>query len=187
MKYLLLCFLFFNSTTDFAQSNQNNSYQEIDPISAKLQKFIGKEISQFSAISDNGIIYTNDSLKGKVTLVNLWFEACAPCVAEFATINNLFTKFKDNKNFQILAFTFEKPEAIKTIKEKYHLRYELISIPREQCYILNFKTGFPTNMIIDQSSKITYIRCGGPNDRDHAEKYFNTTFIPEINKLLGDK
>ena len=42
-------------------------------------------------------------------------------------------------------------------------------------------------MIIDQSSKIKYVHLGGPADKDEAEKYFNTTLIPEINELLGGK
>ena len=34
----------------------------------------------------------NQILKGKVVLINFWFEGCHPCMAEMDALNNLFKK-----------------------------------------------------------------------------------------------
>jgi peroxiredoxin len=187
MKFLIAFFLLFFSTTGFTQNviDPNISTKEwLDSFEVNMKKVIGKEMNHFSVISDNGEKYTNNSLKGKVTLVNFWFEAGPPCVAEFDAINDLYEKFKSNKNFQILAFSYETPEAIKRIKEEYRLKFELLPVSDKEIRQLNFNYGFPTNLIIDQSEKVAHINVGGSTDKAKAMEYFSTTIIPEINKLL---
>jgi peroxiredoxin len=189
MKLLVASFLLFVSSSCFTQNiiDLNISAKEwMDSFAVNMQKLIGKEMDHFSVLSDEGRSYTNDSLKGKVTLVNFWFEACAPCVAEFEELNKLNGRIK-NRKFQLLSFTFETPDAIKRIKEKYKLEFEVISISEKECRRLNFNYGFPFNIIVDESSKIANIHHGGSIDKTEAGKNFNIAIIPEIKKLLDTK
>jgi thiol-disulfide isomerase/thioredoxin len=49
---------------------------------------------KFSAGATNGSLFTNDSLKNRVSFINFWFEGCHPCVAEFPALNELYSKYR---------------------------------------------------------------------------------------------
>ncbi len=183
MKVLLLSLVLVLSKLSFSQLNKDTiDIEMIDQM--KRQKILGTELNEFYAESDKEVIYNNDSLKGKVTLVNFWFEGCEPCVVEFDELNSIYEQFRGNKNFQLLAFTFETKEAVKRIREKYGLKYDIILISGKLCQTLNFGLGFPVNIITNQSSKIIHINDGGYIEKAKVKEYFDEVIIPKINKLL---
>src|SRR5437762_1839939 len=65
---------------------------------AKANQILGKPFPHFVAANEKGKI-SNDSLIGKVVLINFWFEGCQPCIAEFDALNELAQKLTENKNF----------------------------------------------------------------------------------------
>jgi thiol-disulfide isomerase/thioredoxin len=142
------------------------------------------DFKTFSAKTITGNIYTNDSLKNKVTFINFWFEACAPCIAEFDALNSLNNKYKGDKNFQFLSFTYETNENITRIANEHHLEYPILHIEKEKIYDLIFKLGFPTNIITDQSGNIRYIKCGGFTDEKKAQEEFDSVYAKEVERLL---
>lgn len=143
----------------------------------------GKPYPAFSFTPDGKTI-NNDSLKGKTVFINFWFEACAPCIAEFDALNEMYQNLKDNKNFAFISFTYETPEKIKQVKGKYPLPYTIISIDRQECYRLNLDNGFPANFILDKTGLIKYMSFGGATDRTRARKCVMEKIYPEIAKLL---
>ena len=144
---------------------------------------IGKPFPGFSFLTDRKTI-DNNSLLGKTVFINFWFEACAPCIAEFDALNEMYQKFKDNKKFEFVSFTFETPEKIKEIKTKYRLPYTIISIEREECYRLNLNNGFPTSMVLDSTGAIKYMVHGGFTDKAKAREFVHAEIYPEIIKQL---
>ena len=151
-----------------------------------VDRVVGKKMNNFSARSDRGILYNNDSLKGKITLVNFWFTECPGCIGEFEILNHVYDSLRSYPDFRLLAFTFDPPDVIIKTKSKYHLRYELISVSQEECYNLNFNYGFPTNLVIDKSAIIRCIQTGGPPDlaNPNREMRFELTVIPALRNLL---
>src|SRR5215831_12083816 len=79
----------------------------------------------FSAVATDGHVYTTDSLKGKVTLINFWFDG-APCIAEFDALNSLYNKYKNIPGFQFLSITYENNEDIARVAKKHHLAYPIL-------------------------------------------------------------
>ncbi|HET6993365.1 MAG TPA: TlpA disulfide reductase family protein [Chitinophagaceae bacterium] len=138
----------------------------------------------FSGNTTDGRIYTQDSLKNKVTFVNFWFEHCAPCVAEFDALNKLYNKYKNNPGFRFISITFEKPEDIKRIVKEQHLDFPIIILEREKIYPLIFQLGFPTTIIVDQTGKISYIKTGGPVEKKLAQQQVDLVFSKQIDRLL---
>lgn len=170
---------------------QTLTAREIDSINNKFssaqdkrnKEAIGKPYPPFSFTRD-GKVFNNDLLKGKTIFINFWFEACAPCIAEFDALNEVYQKLNDNKKFEFISFTFETPEKVKQIKEKYPLPYPVISIDRKECYRLNLNNGFPANIILDLTGAIKYMSFGGNTDKAMARKYVMEIIYPEIVKLL---
>lgn len=147
---------------------------------------LGMPFPDFRAISLNGKTYSQELLKGKVTFINFWFEHCQPCIAEFQVLNNLYNKYKDNKDFEFISFTFEKPENAQRAAKKYRLEYPIICISPDSCrkLINNKYSGFPTNLITDREVKIQFFIIGGFSDPEVAKKGEKSIFIPKLEAIL---
>lgn len=133
------------------------------------QENIGKQFPQFHAVTLNGEIVTESNFKGKVTLINFWFEFCSPCIAEFDALNELAVRQNGNKKFQFLSFTSDTAESAMISVEKYHLLFPVLCIPEAECFRLNFNSGFPTSIIVDETGKILTIKSGGSLDKKEID------------------
>ena len=175
-RYFLLILLFaFYSTSIFSQEMSKDSFNEL---LGKLIKegdsinkaSIGTQYMNFTAITLDNINISEKDLLGKVTLLNFWFEGCAPCVAEFKYLNELYLKYKETSVFQLISFTLDSAEDAKNTSIKHNIHYAIAPISREECSRLSLDNGFPTNIIIDKNGKIIYLKSGGPVIEEKVKK-----------------
>ena len=152
---------------------------------AKEKESIGKSFPDFN-VKFNGHIITKDSLKGKIVFINFWFEACPPCIAELAALNELYKKFSASKYFEFISFTYEKPERILLLKKKYHIRYKVASVTRQECYRLNQNNGFPTSIVLDREGTIKDLFTGGDiEDGKEAKDFIINSIYKSINEAFS--
>jgi len=149
-------------------------------LKAKSKAATGNPFPSFNTLTDDGSLLTNESLRGKVVFVNFWFESCTPCIAEMDALNELYSKLKENKNFEFISFTYEKPKKIREVKEKFHIQYKVASVGNEECYRLNQNNGFPTSMILDRNGAIKYLAAGGRVDKVKAREFIMTEVFSKI-------
>ena len=170
----------------FAQERDYTNY--FDSLFKKIkQDALGSKVKPFKAESSEGKWYSNENLTGKNTYINFWFEECLPCIAEMDALNNLYSKYKANNEFQFLSFTYEKPEVVQRIKEKYKIQYPVFSIGDELLRRLNMNSGFPTNIIANSEGIIAYYSCGGAGNPKQAGDYFISKIYPVLDSLLQNK
>lgn len=187
MKTLKIFIVFFSITShSFCQSTSS-----IDSINLKVLTYFGqenlrKDFPYFSFRSIDGQTYQRKNLIGKITLINFWYASCVPCLSEFNSLNDLFSRFESNKRFQFLSFTFENETVIKQIITEYKLKYPIISISNDSLDILNFHQGYPTNIIVNKNGKIEYFFEGGVRTSDEAKKIINSVLVPAIENALKD-
>lgn len=69
----------------------------------------GKKVPTFSIASmdEPGVTYTNESLKGKVYLIDFWGTWCGPCIGEMPYHHAAYEKFKD-RGFTILSLACDE-------------------------------------------------------------------------------
>ncbi len=166
MRGLILSIALMYSVAIFSQSNFAFYFHKRDSL---LQLNVGKEYSVFSATALNGRNYSNADLLNKVTILNFWFQYCAPCIAEFDALNRLYSKFSKNPIFQFISFTSDAPEDAKASVEKYCLSFPVCSIDKQECYRLNYNQGFPTSIIIDKMGKVVFVKYGAGKDQTEIE------------------
>ncbi len=71
-----------------------------------------------AAMDQAGVMYNNDSMKGKIYLLDFWAVWCGPCIGEMPALHSSYEKFK-GKNFEILSLSFDpKPEDVARFREK---------------------------------------------------------------------
>ncbi len=184
VRALLLLFLslIFFSISSFSQNLLDTTMAKAMSEDGYLDTKI--PFKNFSHTSTGGKIYTNDSLKGKVTFISFWFEACAPCVAEFSALTSLYKKYGGHRDFQFLSFTFETTANALRVIEKYNLKYPVLCIEQKDIHQLIFQLGFPTNIITDKSGVISFIKCGGPTEEEKAREIVDSIYVKEIERLL---
>ncbi len=184
MKYLLLLFyIFLNSFVQAQKTDDKKQPIALNKYIGMQKAALGKPFPAFEAVI-SGQTFSEKDLKGKIVFVNFWFAACPPCIGEFEALNRLYEKYKSGENFEFVSFTFEPEETIQSIKKKYNIKYDIISIPRVDCYRLNQNPGFPTNIILDKSSVIKFLKCGGNTDPEKQKKTVEDEFYPALEKEL---
>lgn len=185
MKDILLVILVLTTFWASAQSASDNpSLSKIDSLlcpqgySATCKPYLEFKLENRTSIIDN------ERLKGKVVLINFWFEGCHPCMAEMKALNNLYKELNGNKDFIFLSLTWENKEAIKRVKEKFDLSFEVFPTTAAECQRLNFSCGYPTSIILDKTGIVRFKRSGGSIEIEKATEFVEKILMPEIKKLL---
>jgi thiol-disulfide isomerase/thioredoxin len=184
MRLFLFLTLFQLCIFSFGQAPNKTANIDLDSLlETKTKEAIDKPFPNFVAENEKGKI-NNNSLLGKVVLINFWFEGCHPCLAEFGALNELAQKLKGNEDFEFISFTSDNMETIERVKEQYNLQFKVFSIHAKECSRLNQNNGYPTTIILDKQGKIKYLVSGGTNDIEKAKEFVMTTLLPKIQKEL---
>ncbi len=171
---------FFSSGQDSTNVNVQQFLNELEKRGSSLS---GKSFPSFMLMSGERKI-SNEMFLNKVSLVNFWFESCRPCLLEFKGLNLLYDKLGKEKDFQLISFTFENQEAIKDVRRKYNLKFEIISVPYQEFTKLNKGFGCPVNSIVNKEGKIKYWKSGGETTESDAIDYILKTVYPLLNSEL---
>jgi cytochrome c biogenesis protein CcmG, thiol:disulfide interchange protein DsbE len=154
--------------------------QQYDSLMAQTQNCVGRKFVFEKAKGVDGKTYSMKDIKGKTVLINFWFSECKPCVVEFEYLKRLFLQHKGKKDFLLLSFTFDPKEKAKRTAMQYGLQYPIVLVNEETTRQLNCEHGFPTNLIVDKTGKIAYLKHGGfENEQD-----FNDTIRKKMDDLL---
>lgn len=86
---------------------------------------LNKAVPKFSGVSLSGRTWTNDSLKGKVTLIAFWSIGCYGCMLEINHLNKLNLKFK-NKEFQMISIAPKFKEELNLFNSNNKNRFSKI-------------------------------------------------------------
>lgn len=172
MKIVILTILFFLSFVTLYGQHTLSEDERIIRFERKRdsirQSKYGTDYLSFTVVTLDGDTITEKDLLGKVTLINFWFESCAPCMAEMPALQELYLKYRNHPEFQLLSFAREYPEDAEACVRKLHIPYPVCPVSDEESYRLNFNDGFPTNIIIDTQGKIVWIKCGAPHEPEKA-------------------
>ncbi len=143
---------------NFADVPQAKAF--IDRFSPDRKIAVGKAVPRFSFVSleDGKTVYNNESLKGKVYMIDFWAVWCGPCVAEMENLHKAYEKFKD-KNFQIMSLSFDQSpdDVAKFRKDKWKMPWlhSLIKGGFDSESAKQFEVwGIPKPILVDGEGKV---------------------------------
>lgn len=177
MKFLLTILFSLFIVIALSQKINVDSMQNEDK--RKKELAINKPYQKFSLKTPSGLISDSD-LKGKVVFINFWHSKCAPRLGEMAALNNLYDTFSTNPKFKFISFTFNDEETIKSVKEKYKIKFPVFSIDGDECDRLMYNLAYPNNIILNDSGVVKYIQPGASLDKQKNIEYFQKSLFPVI-------
>lgn len=111
---------------------------------------------EFSGVDLNGNPVDLKALKGKTVILNFWFTTCAPCLAEIPELNDLVTKYKDDKSVAFVAITYNKPEDVKAFLKNKDFKFSILA-GRADIIQQYGVSGYPTSMVIDKNGTVVFL------------------------------
>jgi len=134
-------------------------------ISEHTKKLENTTVPSFKISDLNGNLFTNDSLKNKVTVLSFWFTASQICTREIDKLNAIAQKYKTNKEHLWLAPALDKTTDLSHFLKNKGLDYNFIANQE----VLALKFGiltYPTHLIINQDGKIVKAVMRNPNSKN---------------------
>ena len=91
-------------------------------INVGVNGLINKPLPNFQLQDLANSVKSKESYNDKITLINLWFTSCPPCIAEIPYLNDLKKQYEGRVNF--VAITFENKDKIEAFLNKKPFDFE---------------------------------------------------------------
>jgi peroxiredoxin len=117
----------------------------------------GEPFPQFSERDMDGRTWTNDSVKGRVMVINLWYSGCGHCRAEMPTVVKAYTDYHA-KGLEVVGVSLDNDKdawlkAITQLKMPWPQMSDLKGWECEGAALYNVRS-IPANVLIDQQGRI---------------------------------
>lgn len=138
----------------------------------------GKALPAFKAMGLDGSSVTNQSLKGKVVVMDFWATWCGPCKAASPTVQKIHNKFA-SKGVMVIGANVEGMGGAEAKKlamgyQKEHKYSYKFTYNNEQLFEKLGVSGIPLFLVIDKKGKISYVQTGyGPTLGSELETAIN--------------
>ena len=128
---------------------------------------VGDKFPAFSATDIDGKQWTQEDIKGKVMVLNLWYSGCAPCRAEMPELSTWKNEMPDVMYFSA---TYESAEVARPIVEKQGFNW-IHLVDNTQFKEFIGTNGYPMTIIVDKAGIVSMIEHGtSPTQRAQLKK-----------------
>ncbi len=159
------------------------TFDYIDDEKAAEKREATGNMNDFNAETLNGSNFTSEDLKKyDLTMVNIWYTGCKPCVEKMPETQELYKKLPKNVNLvSICADGNENKELANKIVTDSKVTYPAL-IPDQKLNnsLVNNISVFPTTIFVDKDGNIV----GDVWEGSPSSKY-TETYLDEVNKRLN--
>ena len=124
----------------------------------------GEPFPQFSEKDMDGRTWTNDSVKGRVMVINLWYSGCGPCRAEMPILSEWKEQLPDVMFFSA---TYHDAETAKRITDKHHFTWTHLIEAKDMMAWIGTE-GFPLTIVVDKKGIVRHA-VHGTNETKREE------------------
>ena len=124
----------------------------------------GEHFPQFSEKDMDGRTWTNDSVRGHVMVLNLWYSGCGPCRAEMPELSTWKEKFP---NVMFFSATYHDAEIAKRITDKHHFTWTHLVEAKDMMSWIGTE-GFPFTVVVDKQGIVRHA-VHGTNEMKREE------------------
>ncbi len=108
-------------------------------------------------IDEEGTVWTPESLKGKVVVINFWATWCRPCQHEVPDLARVYRKYKDKGVVMLGLMTDKVDDAkLKAFSKKYGLDYPVVRVDQAMSEAFGHPRNLPTNFVYNRSGHLMF-------------------------------
>jgi thiol-disulfide isomerase/thioredoxin len=112
-------------------------------------------VGNFKLQNVAGGFMTNEDLKGKVTVIDLFATWCGPCLAEIPRYNQLYKAYQGQEDVAIVGIAVESPRrGLETKIQQLGIKYPVLIGDNDALSDFGDVQAFPTTVVIDKEGKI---------------------------------
>ncbi len=127
-------------------------------INIGVQKHLNKPLPNFKLQNLEKEIRENNDYTGKVSLINLWFTSCEPCLTEIPYLNYLKDTYQDKVNF--IAITFDSKERVQSFLNRKDFDFEHLVHAGKYLSKDLVNNAFPKLILLDKEGNVRFIENG---------------------------
>lgn len=146
--------------TDSIDTDVKTTIQARSTLCLKYTKMEGSTLPAFELYDIHGKQYSNESIKGKLVVINCWFVSCEPCVKEIPELNELVKKYKKRADILFLAIGFDDKNEMIDFNKQRKFNYNLIYNAKSYLMDILGIESYPTHMVIQPDGTIAKIVPG---------------------------
>lgn len=152
-----------------------------------VQTLIDKPLPPFELQDLEYQLNTEDILQGQVTLINLWFTSCRPCITEIPYLNYLKDSYGDRVQFK--AITFNNQVTVTSFLKNH--RFDFDHLVDAGTYLKGTlkNNAYPKLILVDTSGVVRFVANGvelSGNSPDNPS-LATTEIEKQLNYLLKQK
>ena len=149
--------------------NMMRTMQELTQVNVKADGTFyspktGEQFPQFKEKDMDGCTWTNDSIRGRVMVLNLWYSGCGPCRAEMPELSTWKELLPDVKFFSA---TYHDAETAKRITDKHNFTWTHLVEAKDMMSWIGTE-GFPFTVVVVKQGIVRYA-VHGTSEEKRAE------------------
>jgi cytochrome oxidase Cu insertion factor (SCO1/SenC/PrrC family) len=129
------------------------------------------KVPDFNIVDKSGSVINNESIQGKIVVMDFWFISCPPCWVKFPELQQIYDRYKTNDRVAVYAVNHpmknDKPNQLYTSVEKKNYTFPVAKGNDDMITAFSIDY-YPTIIIIDPKGDIVF--KGGI---DEADKVIN--------------
>jgi peroxiredoxin len=195
---IFLCFWFLSLTICNGQDCSGSIFETISKLENAgikfpysnlfaVESFEGCNFPDFSTKTIAGDSISLRKLRGKVVVINFWFEGCQPCITEMPALNKLAKEFSASE-VVFIAWSRDNANSVREFLKENAFKYQHLA--NASSFVKKYGLalgGWPVNIIIDKKGVVRHIKTGGPpGDEDFADLPYHL-LRPYISACLKGK
>lgn len=140
------------------------AYQPPEPVNTKPKLAKGTSAPHFRLESFDGKMFSSNSYKGKVVLLDFWEVWCSPCIESMPKITALYSKYH-NKGLEVYGITndLKQLSSARAFARRKQINFPLL-IGSEQIKKDYHVEAFPYYVLIDRKGIIRMVSLGYTED-----------------------
>lgn len=129
---------------------------------------VGKPFIKFSYKDTYNKVWSNQSVAGKVYVINVWQSECGPCRGEMPVLSSWKEKFPD---VVFLSASRHNAEEIQPIAQKHNFTWNHLQEASDIVALVG-QQGFPLTVVVDKNGIVRFAKVGA--SEENQTEAFNT-------------
>ncbi|MBT8495609.1 MAG: TlpA family protein disulfide reductase [Deltaproteobacteria bacterium] len=134
-------------------------------------------LPEIDIVDVQGQVFTRDSMRGNVVVINFWATWCRPCLAEIPALSKFYTDNKSKGVYMLGLMTDEvELEKLEAFQKRTKMSFPTVRVDDQLLEAWEYPEALPTTFVYDRDGKLAFSKRGALRESELER---------EVGKLLA--